>query len=294
MARLRDLVPGARARLVAAGVPDREAALDAELLLRHALGWDRATWLTRRDEAAAPATLTTFEAVIARRVAREPVAYIRGVQEFYGRDFIVGPVVLIPRPETELVVDEALRAVSGQHALRIADIGTGSGCLAVTLALECPGALLLATDTSVDALGVARANAARHGVTARVEFAEMSYLGETRGPFDLIVSNPPYVTDGAESTLQPEVREYEPPTALFGGNDGLRDIRTIAHVAARVLVPGGVLVMEIGEGQWPAVREALVEAELGAEAFVRDDLQGIPRVVVATRRRGAPPNRDGC
>lgn len=283
MARLRDLVDAARTRLVAAGVPASEAVLDAELLMRDALGWDRASWLTRRDDPAPAAAAAAFDAAILRRSTREPVAYIRGVQEFYGRAFQVGPAVLIPRPETELLVDESLAVLAGHGAPRVVDIGTGSGCLAVTLALECPAALVCATDISAAALATARANAAAHGVAQRVTFVATSFLDGVAGPFDLIVTNPPYVPERDQAMLAPEVAAHEPHTALFAGRDGLRDVRAIIALAATALAPGGTLVMEIGIGQWPAVQAALAEAGLGGSARVRADVQGIPRAVVATR-----------
>ena len=293
--RLRDLADGAKRRLEAAGIPRAEAALDAELLARDALGWDRATWLARRDDDERAVEAQTvaargigafragFDALVARRVRREPMAYIRGTQEFYGREFLVGPGVLIPRPETELIVDEAKAAAMGRRTPRIADIGTGSGCLAVTLALELPSAQVTATDISADALTIARGNAAAHQVAGRVSFVETSYLTGIAGAFDVIVSNPPYVRDLDAPTLAPEVRDHEPREALFGGDDGLRDIRAIVQSATTALKPGGVLVMEIGMGQAKAVTGVLTAAGLGAELTLRHDLQGIPRVAVAQR-----------
>jgi len=283
VARLRDLVDAARTPLVAAGIPVDEAALDAELLMRDVLAWDRASWITRRNEAAAPAVAQAFARAIARRAGREPVAYIRGVQEFYGRAFQVRPGVLIPRPETELLIDEALTLLAGQATPRIADVGTGSGCLAITLALETPGATVAATDISAEALVIARANATALGVTTRIDFRHTSLLDGVSGLFDLLVANPPYVPERDASSLAPEVLAHEPRLALFGGPDGLRDVRALVALAAATLTPGGSLVMEIGMGQWPDVRHALAEAGLGAHAHVRTDLQGIPRVVVATR-----------
>ena len=281
--RLRDLVDAARPPLVAAGIPAAEAALDAELLMRDVLAWDRASWLTRRDEPAAPAVAAAFAQALARRTAREPMAYIRGVQEFYGRAFQVGPGVLIPRPETELLVDEALLLLAGHSRPRVADIGTGSGCLAITLALECAGADLLATDISSDALAIARGNAMSLGAAARVHFRHTPYLDGVAGQFDLIVTNPPYVAEREAAALAPEVLGHEPGLALFGGPDGLRDVRALVALAGTALTPGGALVMEIGAGQWPAVRHALTEAGLGEHARVRADGQGIPRAVVALR-----------
>jgi release factor glutamine methyltransferase len=283
VARLRDLVDAARARFVAAGVPAPEAALDAELLMRDVLAWDRAAWITGRDGDASEDAAHTFDAAVARRASREPVAYIRGEQEFYGRPFQVRRGVLIPRPETELLIDEAVAVLAGQPAPRVADIGTGSGCLAVTLALECAGARVVATDISPDALDVARANAVAHGVAGRVAFVETRLLAGVAGPFDVIIANPPYVPETDEPSLAPEVAAHEPRAALYGGPDGLRDLRAIVALAATALAPGGSLVMEIGVGQWPAVRAALAEAGLGEGARVSDDLQGIPRAVVARR-----------
>ncbi len=168
-------------------------------------------------------------------------------------------------------------------APRVADIGTGSGCLAVTLALECPRARLVATDISAAALVVARANAVAHGVAAPITFVETPFLDGIDGLFDLIVSNPPYVPEGDAPGLAPEVVGHEPATALFAGPDGLRDARVIVDLAGARLAPGGSLVLEIGVGQWPQVQAALAGAGLGAHAHVRQDLQGIPRAVVATR-----------
>jgi len=283
VARLRDLVDAARTPLVAAGIPVDEAALDAELLMRDVLAWDRASWITRREEAAAPAVAQAFARAIARRAGREPVAYIRGVQEFYGRAFQVRPGVLIPRPETELLIDEALTLLAGQATPRIADVGTGSGCLAITLALETPGATVAATDISADALAIARANATALGMTTRIDFRHTSLLDGVSGLFDLLVANPPYVPERDASSLAPEVLAHEPRLALFGGPDGLRDVRALVALAAAALTPGGLLVMEIGMGQWPDVRHALTEAGWARHARVRSDLQGIPRVVVAAR-----------
>jgi release factor glutamine methyltransferase len=278
--RLRELAAAAERRLVAAGIAAPEARLDAELLLRHVLGWDRASWLTRRDEALPDGVEVAFAAAVGRREAREPVAYIRGVQAFYGRDFAVGPAVLIPRPETELLVEEGLAAVGSGATPRVLDIGTGSGCLAVTLALELPGATVVATDISADAVAIARENAGRLGVGARVACVHAAGTGGDDGGFDLVVSNPPYVPEGDRIGLQPEVRLYEPPTALFAGADGLAVLRAIAPDVRRSVRPGGTFAVEIGIGQAEAA-VAIVRRAAFVEVRVRDDLQGIPRVVVA-------------
>ncbi len=280
--RLRDLAAGAERVFAAAGIPAAEARLDAELLLRHVLGWDRATWFTRRDEAAAGDIDGRFAPLVTRRAGREPVAYIRGVQAFYGRDFAVGPGALIPRPETELVVEEGLAAIAAVAEPRVLDIGTGSGCLAVTLALERPSARIWATDVSEAALDWARRNAGQFGVASRVTPLLAAGTGDLAGPFDLMVSNPPYVREGDRHSLQPEVARHEPASALFAGGDGLDVVRALAPEAWAVLTPGGTLVMEIGVGQAAEVRRVLGAAGFAAMR-VRDDLQGIPRVVVARR-----------
>ncbi|MEW6320394.1 MAG: peptide chain release factor N(5)-glutamine methyltransferase [Acidobacteriota bacterium] len=278
----------ARARFVEAGIAAEEAALDAELLARHVLGWDRATWLARVTETPPPAFERAYDALVRRREAREPVAYIRGVQEFWSRAFLVGPAVLIPRPETEFVVEEALASLaaapSAHAGVRVVDVGTGSGCLAVTLAAERPYLHVVATDISEAALDVARANARRFEVDDRVTFIRGPYLAGTAAPLDLIVANPPYVADADEPALAPEVRAFEPRAALFGGPDGLRDIRAILEQAAERLAPGGGLVMEIGMGQARDVERAVARHEALALTRLRTDLQGIPRVAVVTRR----------
>lgn len=209
------------------------------------------------------------------------MAYIRGRQEFYGRDFTVTPAVLIPRPESEQLVDEALgwlRAHPGPA--RVADIGTGSGCLAVTIAAEVPHASVVATDISPEALAVARANAEVAGVSDRVTFVQGAYLTGASGSFDVIVANPPYVQDSDAAMLAPEVAAHEPALALYGGADGLRDIRAVLQAAATALRPGGLLAMEMGAGQSPAVL-ALAGATPGLAApALRHDLQGHARVLV--------------
>jgi release factor glutamine methyltransferase len=274
----------ARAALVNAGIHPDTAALDADLLARHAVGWDVATWLMRRSETADEAFRQRYDAFVERRLAREPVAYIRGVQEFWGRDFVVSPAVLIPRPETELVVEEALRFLAGRPAATVIDVGTGSGCIALTVLLESPSARVYGVDVSARALAVARENAARHGVADRVHFIEGAYFGAAPRPADLIVSNPPYVAEGDRPGLAPEVRDHEPSVALFGGADGWRDIRRILRGAATALSPGGVLIVELGYGQGEQIaEETSAVAPLRLE-HIRQDLQGIPRVAVIRRQ----------
>ena len=274
---LRRYLTAAKTRLVAAGVEPSEAARDVLYLAMHVLGWDRAT-VHARDIDPPPETFAgSYEAAIERRTRREPVAYITGAQEFWSRDFAVSPAVLIPRPETELIIEEAISMAFAT----VADIGTGSGCLAVTIAAEFPRAHIVATDISGPALAVAQTNALRHGVADRIEFRETRYLDGIAGPFDLIVSNPPYVTDGDYEGLAPEVREAEPRSALTAGVDGLDDIRQVLQRAATMLAPGGMLLMEIGHQQASAVTEILAATPELSLLRISPDLQGIPRVVVA-------------
>ena len=273
----------ARERFIRAGIPPDQAGIDAEVLARAAAGWDRATWLTRRNEPAGIEAAARFEAMASRREQREPVAYITGVREFWGLDFIVSPAVLIPRPETELIVEAALdRLADPARAWRIADVGTGSGCIAIALATERRAAMLTATDISEAALEVARQNATLRGVGSRIDFLRTSFLNDVIGPFDLIVANPPYVPTFARTALAPDVREFEPHAALFGhGADGLDEVRAILSQAATRLAPGGWLLMEFGFGQGDEVREAASGVRgLRVEMILRD-LQGLERTLVA-------------
>jgi len=281
---LRQHITAAKGRLVAAGIEPSEAARDALLLAMHALGWDRATLHARDTDPPPVGFATAYTRALDRRTRREPIAYITGGQEFWNRTFAVSPAVLIPRPETELIIEEAMSMVFAT----VADIGTGSGCLAVTLAAEFPRARVIATDISPAALAVARANAARHGVIERVEFRETRYLDGIAGPFDLIVSNPPYVTDGEYENLAPEVRHAEPRSALTAGADGLDDIRQVLQCAGSLLAPGGRLLMEMGHQQAAAVT-ALVASHSPLRLIdIRGDLQRIPRMAVIERRIGEP------
>ena len=277
---LAERVSEAARRLAEAGIDARDAAFDAEVLARCALGWDRATYLARWREPAPPGFGDRFEPLVARRRRREPVARITGRREFWGLDIEVTPAVLVPRPESELLVETALGRLGDRTARwAIADAGTGSGCLAIALARELPRARVTATDISPDALAVARRNAARHGAADRVAFHHADLLDRLPGPYDLIVSNPPYVPDAVVGTLAPEVCRHDPPAALRGGPDGLDTVRRLVAAAAARLRPGGWLVMEIGAGQ---DRDAAV---IGRRAGMRvvaahPDLQGIPRAVV--------------
>jgi len=272
-------VAAARARLIDAGIAPDEAAVDVDLYVRTILGWDKATLLTRQRESAPPHLEPRLSEWLARRERREPSAYIVGRREFWGRDFLVTPAVLVPRPETELIVEEALPLALPVAYPRIADIGTGSGIIAVTLACELPAAHIIGTDISADALDVARENASRLRVADRVEFIQTSYLAGVDGPFDLIVANPPYVKDGDKRALSRDVR-HEPDVALFGGPDGLRDVAGVLDAAAEKLARGGWFVMEFGLGQEEDVRRLVAMRPLLRVERVRDDLQGIARTAV--------------
>lgn len=284
---VRQRILAARARLTSAGVDNSEAVLDANLLARKVLGWSRAELLMRQDDQAPEGFEAAFNALVERRARREPAAYICGTQEFWSRDFEVTPDVLIPRPETELIVEELLNLLPiDAPALprRVADIGTGSGCIAVSVAAERPHVHVIATDISRRALDVARRNAGRIGVAAQIEFVECAYLSGTTGAFDFILANPPYISDAEYEDLAPEVREYEPASALMAGEDGLRDIRQIVDVAAERLKPGGTLFVEIGHTQSAAVAELVEQFPPLTLSRISNDLQRIPRVAVIERK----------
>jgi release factor glutamine methyltransferase len=277
---IADVVRAAAARLSDAGIVRDDAVFDAEVLARHVLGWDRARYLVGRTEPAPDTFEARYQHVIDRRARREPVHLILGEREFWGRPFLVSRDVLSPRPETELVVETALDVI--RHLpldVRIADVGTGSGCLGITLALERPQATVVATDISAAALNVARRNAERHGVSKRVRWVRGDLLRGLRATFDVIVANPPYVPSDTRAGLPPEVREYDPPVALFAGVRGLDAIRRLLSQAPERLAPCGSLVMEFGSGQDEELEELARQSSLDLVA-VKNDLQGIPRVAV--------------
>jgi len=279
---VHDAIATARRALSDAGIPAADAALDAEVLARHALGWDRAVLIARSREEAPSGFEERYADLITRRTGREPVAYIVGVREFWNRDFEVTRDVLIPRPETELVVEEVLEDAHASLLATVVDVGTGSGCIAVTIAAELPEVRVTATDISTAALAVARRNAERHGVGSRVTFLLTDLLDGVSGPLDLIVSNPPYMSSEIEPTLQPEVAKYEPRRALYAGDDGLDAYRRLFPAAAERLADKGLLVVEFGFGQEGDVRRLARAAGLQV-ARVRADLQNIPRVAVLRR-----------
>lgn len=288
---VREAVDAARDRLIASGIAPADAAIDARVLAAEALGLDRTALVVAGGDPVPAGGLRRLEQFVARRARREPVAYILGRREFFGRDFAVSPAVLVPRPETELIVQAALARFARDAAIEILDVGTGSGCLAVTLACEFPRARVAATDVSAEALEVARENARRHGVLHRIALQQVS-LAAGAEPIDLLVSNPPYVATTARDSLASDVRDYEPWIALFAGADGLEIVRALVGEAAKVLATpgrspwspgGGWLLMECGAGQAGRVERMLEATGLFEEIATVADLQGIPRTVTARR-----------
>lgn len=282
MPSLHDRVAQGQLTLVGAGIPADGAALDAEVLARHVLGWDRAALLTRGREPAPEDFAERYDPLIVRRAAREPVAMIVGHREFWGLEFEVTPDVLIPRPETEFVVEVALEYAGGAAISRLVDVGTGSGCLAVSLATELPAIEVVATEMSAKAIEVARRNAVRHHVQHRVQFVETDLLAGVHTQADVIVSNPPYVPLREKATLQPEVGTYEPALSLFGGGDGLAIMRRLLATAPGHLAAGGRLIVEFGDGQEADVC-AIAEDQGWQILEIRNDLQGIARVASLRR-----------
>jgi release factor glutamine methyltransferase len=286
---IHDLVAHARQRLAVAGIAQAEANLDARILAEHALGWDAARFFTDGTEPAGAEFEGRYRHLVERRAAREPMAYIIGRQEFWGLSFDVSPATLIPRPETELIVDAALERFGDRFtALTVLDVGTGTGCLAVSIAVERPSALVVASDISADALGVAARNADQHGVSDRIEFIRSDLFERISGRFDLIVSNPPYVAGRDRDSLPPEVRDHEPAEALFGGADGLDVIRRLLTDAPRFLNDGGSLVFEFGFGQAEALEQLIAASPGLTMVAVKGDLQGIPRIAIVTRSADLP------
>lgn len=283
---LIDEVGAARRRLVGAGLRPKDAACDAEVLARHALGWDRATYLCRRQEPPPARFESRYRSLVQRRAEREPVSCITGRREFWGLSFEVGPAVLTPRPETELLVEAALGLVADRNApLWLVDVGTGSGCLAVSLAVELPAARVTAIDVSSAALDVARRNADAHGVSARITWIQASYLdglaaADAPDRADLIVANLPYVPSAATTVLSPEVKDHEPLVALDGGHDGLDPLRALVGDVPAYLRAGGHLVIEFGAGQEDAVRALFTATPDLRLLSVAGDLSGIPRAAV--------------
>jgi release factor glutamine methyltransferase len=288
---LRAALASAISRLTAANVPSPR--LNAELLLMFTLACDRAYLHAHPERKLSAEEQRRYDHALDERERGVPAQYITGHQEFWGMDFIVTPDVLIPRPETEHVIETVLRGVGRAPLLaallRIADVGTGSGCIALALARELPSAEIHATDISSAALEIARANASRLQLEARVQFHQADLLqGFESGGFDLVVSNPPYVGASEEDQVQLEVRKYEPRNAVFAGPTGLEVIARIIPQARESLKPGGWLVMEISGTIAERVRGLLADWD---EVEIANDLQGIPRVAAARNTWDRMPSR---
>jgi release factor glutamine methyltransferase len=284
--QLRHALSAAIERLASARVPSPR--LNAELLIMFTLDCDRAYLYAHPERELTADEIRRYDEALARRATGVPAQYITGHQEFWGMDLIVSPAVLIPRPETEHVVEAVLELVKSKIVerrasppVRIVDVGTGSGAIAIALAKELPAAEIHATDISSEALEVARANAARHDLTSRVEFHQADLLsGFSPASFDFVVSNPPYVGDSEEESVQLEVRKFEPRKAVFAGPAGVEVIERLIPQAQTVLRPGGWLVFEISGTIADSVRSLLTDWE---DVGIRNDLQGIARVAIARK-----------
>ncbi len=257
--------------------------LDARLLVGHALGLDHAALVAQSARRLTPAEAAALEASVARRLAHEPVARILGTWEFWSLPLRVTPDVLVPRPETETVVEAILGVVERSRPLLIADLGVGSGAILLALLSELPTAFGIGTDRDPAALGVARDNAQRLGLADRAGFVACDFGAALAGACDVVVSNPPYIPTPDIAALAPDVRDYDPRAALDGGLDGLSAYRAIAADAARLLAPGGWLAVEIGVVQDAAVSELLTTRGLAIAGTPRRDLAGCPRVVTACK-----------
>jgi release factor glutamine methyltransferase len=275
-------VTAARHLLRQAGLSQAEADIDARLLAQHVLGWDATRFLTSSRDPEPDGFAGRFDPLVARRAAREPLPYITGHRDFWDMTFEITPAVLIPRPETELVVEAALELFpSAATPLTFVDACTGSGVIAIALARERPAARVLGSDISREAIRIAQRNAAR--LASRVRFVCADLLDAIAGPVDLITCNPPYVGEVSRPGLQPEVRDYEPAVALFGGRDGLQIVSRLIALAPARLRSGGYLIFEFGCGQDVEI-EALVNDHPELELIgLRRDLQGIARTAVARR-----------
>lgn len=284
-ARYDVLLRDAAVALTTAGIDN--ARFEARLLLAHAGGVTSEWLVAHGDEVAAPAMAEAVRALTARRVRREPMAYILGEREFWGLPFKVSPAVLVPRPDSETLIEAALALMPGRtEPWRILDLGVGSGCLLLTLLREFPNACGVGMDASPAALAVAEANATALSVGARVslvdgDWQEPGWAGRLGGPFDLLVSNPPYIETNAIEGLMPDVARFEPRLALDGGGDGLSAYRAIASEAAGLVVRGGRLLVEAGEGQADEISAFFVSAGFSVMPPWKD-LGGIDRIVAAT------------
>lgn len=264
--------------LRAAGIEDA-AWLEAEVLLRHTLDLDRAHLYARLQEDLGSGDQAVFHSLLARRLVHEPTAYIVGQREFYGLDLETTPAALIPRPETELLVQEALSRACGREPLLIVDVGTGNGAIAVALAVHLPQAALVAIDLSREALALAVRNARRHGVESRVSFLQADLLAPLAQAADLIVANLPYVRSADWEALPPEIREHEPRAALDGGPDGLREIERLLEQVPSYLRPGGSLLVEVGPPQAAPALALARRCFPDAAARILPDAAGLDRLL---------------
>ncbi|MFM7835083.1 MAG: peptide chain release factor N(5)-glutamine methyltransferase [Planctomycetaceae bacterium] len=255
--------------------------VEAELLLAHARKCPRIRLYTDFNSVLTDSERAAMRELVQRRAKREPIAYIIGSREFYGRPFDVAPAVLIPRPETETLVDVCLELLPPTEPVRIIEVGAGSGCISISLALQRPNSTLHASDISEQALEIARRNAQKHSVADRIQLV----VGSALLPFleqslscDAIVSNPPYIRDDEKETLAPEIRDHEPPQALFAGSDGLDVVRLILAHAGKLLKPGGFIALELDPAQCPATCQLLLDAGF-TNTRIHPDLAGLSRVV---------------
>ena len=285
---LEAMIVQARSRLAAAGIETAER--EARWLIEHALGLTGSIQLVDRARTLTEDEMAKVDDSVRRRTAREPLQYILGSQEFCGLEFEVNPAVLIPRPETELLVQEVIRRLPRGIHSTIIDVGTGSGCLAVTLARALPNANIYATDISAEALETAKRNARRHGVETVIRWLEGDLMAPLAGvcserTVTAIVANPPYVRESEWSGLQPEVGGYEPRAALVAGATGTELHERLLDQAVVYLAPGGVLAMELGQGQSPIIRAKLEGMSAYAGAQILPDEAGIDRIVIVERTR---------
>lgn len=268
--------------LRAEGIED--AWLEAEVLLRYALGLDRHALFARLHEPITPDQQAAYQALLERRLAREPTAYILGRREFYGLELECTPAALVPRPETELLVEEALRiaesGVKGQETWEIVDVGTGNGAIAVALAVNLPSARITAIDVSAEALALARRNAARHGVAERISFVQGDLLSPLIAPVDLIVADLPYVRSGDWEALPLEIRDHEPRQALDGGPEGTAVLERLLRQAPSYLRLPGWLLAEIGDDQAARLGEVAAACFPGGRIEIKRDLAGLDRLLL--------------
>ncbi|WP_353072998.1 peptide chain release factor N(5)-glutamine methyltransferase [Tunturiibacter gelidiferens] len=286
---LRQAITNAAAELAANPHLSEHAHRDAELLLLHTLQISRVTLIAHPDRDLSPDQHSLYQIAINRRLQLEPIQYITGEQEFYGLRLHVTPAVLIPRPETEHLVEAVLKLLPANRPVKLVDIGTGSGAIAIALAVHLPLAEITALDLSSEALAIAELNAREHNVANRIHFLQSDLLAAVQSPgetFDAIVSNPPYIPESDRTTLHPQVREHEPATALFAGETGLDIYRRLIPEALSALKPNGILALEIGHGQQKPLTHLL--AGWNDVSFV-NDLQQIPRVALARRPNSFHP-----